>query len=109
MGNARTTLAPNEPHPAALEALRFVSSQPLSTQTRWLGALASCAVGQNRLAEICHETLRRVMGQEPVSDRYILGLAYTMMEEKKLIDFKPVEYHKKCHSCASDHDQPWDR
>jgi hypothetical protein len=39
-------------------------------------SLASCALEGNRLAEICGETLRRLLAHEPVSDRYLLGLAW---------------------------------
>lgn len=69
-------LQPGEPHPAARSALAFVMSCPDLPQ--WFEAFASTALSGNRSSEICHETLRRVIEQEPVSDRYILGLAWTM-------------------------------
>lgn len=47
-------------------------------------SFASCGIENNRLAEVCGETLRRVLAQEPVSDRYLLGLVWTIrqMEEE---------------------------
>jgi hypothetical protein len=45
--------------------------------------LASCALSGNRLAEICHETLRRVMEGEAVSDRYLLGLAWYLKQMRE--------------------------
>lgn len=41
-------------------------------------SFSSCAIDGNRFAEVCGETLRRVMNHEPVSDRYILGLAWAI-------------------------------
>lgn len=77
----RGTLAPTEPHPSAESAYRFVAQRPLPDLMLWSEAFASCAIEGNRLAEICHETLRRVMDREPVSDRYILGLAWAMRSQ----------------------------
>lgn len=76
-------LSPGEPHPAAQSALAFVCNHPLPALLAWQGAFASCAIEGNRQAEICGETLRRVLEHEPVSDRYILGLAWTMRQEKE--------------------------
>ena len=44
----------------------------------------SLALEGNRLAEMCSETLRRLLAKEPVSDRYLLGLVWTIrdMEEQ---------------------------
>lgn len=74
----RGTLAPTEPHPAARSALRWIQTQPMTELLRWQEAFSSCAIEDNRLAEVCAETLRRVMNSEPVSDRYLLGLVYAM-------------------------------
>ncbi|MBV5329148.1 MAG: hypothetical protein JZU65_16225 [Chlorobium sp.] len=70
------TLGANTPHPMAFEARLYVSSlgkQKLFTQ---LEAMSSCAIEGNLTAEICGETLRRLLYNEPVSDRYLLGLAW---------------------------------
>ena len=72
----RFALHVGEPHPMAHEALRYVRSFGPMILLQHQEALASCAIEGNRLAEICGETLRRVLHGEPVSDRYILGLAF---------------------------------
>ena len=69
-------LGANEPHPAARSAMAFVRECPDLPQ--WMEAFASCALEGNRVGEICCETLRRVLHGEPISDRYILGLAWTI-------------------------------
>jgi len=78
-------LLPKEPHPAASSALEYLSSLGLQKLFEYQEAFASCAIESNRLAEICSETLRRVLNREPLSDRYLLGLAWTIRnaEEKK--------------------------
>lgn len=77
-----------EPHPSARAALTWVVKAGPVQHTIWQESLASCALSGNRMAEICSETLRRVMYAEPVSDRYILGLAYMLltMQLKGLVD-----------------------
>jgi hypothetical protein len=80
----RSTLGVTEFHPAALSARDYLISiadkLPL-----YLESFSSCALGGNRLAEICSGTLNRLMTGKPVSDRYLLGLAWTIrkMEEKE--------------------------
>jgi hypothetical protein len=37
---------------------------------------SSLALAGNRLAEVCYGTLRRLIGGEPVSDRYVSGFAW---------------------------------
>jgi len=73
-GKDRSTLLPTEPHPLALEAYNYISGIGLTTLYTHLEALSSCAIEGNRMAEICAETLRRILYNEPVSDRYIMGL-----------------------------------
>lgn len=75
---ARGELAPGEPHPAAYEAKAWMALQPVEELLKWREAFASCAIEGNRLGEICAETLNRMMSAQPVSDRYLLGLAWTM-------------------------------
>jgi hypothetical protein len=67
-----------EPHPASGDALRYVVELGFMRQTMLMESFASCAIEGNRFAEVCGETLRRVMHCEPVSDRYILGLAWAI-------------------------------
>lgn len=79
----RGTLAPTEPHPSAQSAMEYL--RPLGTVklSMYLEAFSSTAIEGNRLGEVCAETLRRIMAREPVSDRYLLGLAWAIrgMEE----------------------------
>lgn len=77
----RGTLGPTEYHPAADSALQFMKSIPLADLYTWQESFASCAIEGNRLAEICCETLDRLISGQPVSDRYLLGLAWTIAGE----------------------------
>jgi len=69
----RGTLKPGEPHPAVEYAREYLFGKDL---VGWIEPLASCAIEGNRLAEICLETLQRLLKKEPVSDRYLMGLAW---------------------------------
>jgi hypothetical protein len=71
-------LEPTEPHPASLDALQWIYSLPLSELMMWKESFASNAIEGNRLSEICGETLDRLLSHKPVSDRYLLGLAWTI-------------------------------
>lgn len=73
----RTELKPSEPHPASYSALKYVSEK-LNSFT--IEAFASCAIESNRLAEVCIGTINRLKAGEPVSDRYLLGLAWALRE-----------------------------
>lgn len=75
---SRGTLKPTEPHPAALTALAYLQKMPASELMVWQASFASNALEGNRLAEICYETLDRLLNGEPVSDRYLLGLVTTI-------------------------------
>lgn len=79
----RGDLAPSEPHPVSPEALRYLTSLGIPKLTSYLDSYASCAIEGNRLGEICAETLERLLSKKPVSDRYLLGLAWSikLMEE----------------------------
>lgn len=79
------TLEVNEPHPAAYNAREWIGEIPFFGLAKWQESFSSCAIDGNRLAEVCSETLRRIINNEPVSDRYLLGLVWTM---KSLIDLK---------------------
>ena len=76
----RGTLRPGRPHPAARSALAWIRTQPLPTLLQWQEAFASTALEGNQAGEVCGETLRRLLGGEPVSDRYLLGLVWVMRE-----------------------------
>ena len=81
---ARGELNVGEPHPAALTAKAYIATQGWETLAMWQEAFASCAIEGNRLGEICSETLARLIKGQAVSDRYVLGLAWTIktMEER---------------------------
>ena len=78
--NERGTLRPGRPHPAAKSALAWIRTQSLPTLLQWQEAFASTALEGNFAAEVYCETLRRLLEGEPVSDRYLLGLAWMMRD-----------------------------
>ena len=64
------TLLIGEVHPAAHSAMGFIKAfitNNIRETMIMLESLASCALSGDRLAEICHETLRRVINGEMVS------------------------------------------
>ena len=85
MEQTKGTLKDGEPHPSALNALEYLRSLPFEKLMVYQESYSSCAIEGNRLAEICSETLHRLLHHEPVSDRYLLGLAWSIksMEELK--------------------------
>lgn len=84
--SARGALEPTEPHPAIGSAQRWLGSLRVEELLRWQEVFASTAIEGNRLAEVCGETLRRLLDQEPVSDRYLLGLVWVMRLEEVTLD-----------------------
>lgn len=72
------TLAIGEIHPCAHIAMHYIKQSLIKNADLFSirEALASCAISGNRLAEVCNETLRRILDKEPVSDRYVMGLAW---------------------------------
>lgn len=82
----RGTLHASEPHPSAELAFDWIRTLPLSDLMLHQESLSNCAIEGNRLAEVCSETLRRLIRSEPVSDRYLLGLAWYLrnaVEQRK--------------------------
>lgn len=73
-------LSPGEPHPSAKEAMRWLQTLPIHELMLWQEAFASTAIESsgNRLADICLGTIDRLLTGKPVSDRYLLGLAWVM-------------------------------
>ena len=67
-----------EPHPIAYEAQRWVARYLGDIKNLCLAkeSLASAALSGNRSAEIMLSTINRLLNSEPVSDRYLLGLAW---------------------------------
>lgn len=83
---SRTELERGEPHPAAESARQWLNEQVAKDLTflpMWHEAFASCAIEGNRLGEICSATLDRIQRDEPISDRYLLGLVWTMRDRKE--------------------------
>lgn len=85
MSTERGTLKSGEPHPSAFSAKDYIVGLGIPKLSMYLEAYASCAIEGNRSAEICCETLDRMLKGQPVSDRYVLGLAWSLktMEEMK--------------------------
>lgn len=72
-------LGAGEPHPSAHDALEWIRARAsVAELMRWEEAFASAALSGSRLGEICAGTVRRLIAGEPVSDRYVLGLAWAM-------------------------------
>jgi hypothetical protein len=77
------TLEPTEPHPAARDAFAWLKEYLVKDGNRayrLLESFSSVGMSGNRRAEVCAETLRRVLNGESVSDRYLLGLAWTLKD-----------------------------
>lgn len=77
-----TEIKPGEFHPAARSAYRWLKGFMITNQADYLQykeAMASAALAGNRQAEICMGTIDRLKKSLPVSDRYILGLAWTIL------------------------------
>lgn len=67
-------------HPMAPNALRYIKKN----LTAWhIEALASSALEGSRTADICLSTYNRIQKGLPISDRYVLGLAWFV---KELVD-----------------------
>ncbi len=90
------TLEVGEPHPAAHNAkmwiLEYIGRKDVKDIFILLEAFCSVGLSGNRLADCCGETLRRLLHGEPVSDRYLLGLAWTMrdMESTQHVTDQPI-------------------
>ena len=73
-----------KPHPMAQNAFNWImESHTRRDLEMFLEAMYSCAIENNNVAAVCAETLRRVLNHEPVSDRYLLGLAWFLKERKE--------------------------
>jgi hypothetical protein len=71
------TLKIGEYHPCADIAMQYLRDKNLFIH---LESLSSCAIEGNRTAEICLGTLNRLLNKEPVSDRYLMGLALFLLD-----------------------------
>lgn len=80
----RGTLGATEPHPSSCSAMAWLKTLDVAELYRWREAFASCAIEGSRLGEVCLETLNRLLDNQPVSDRYLLGLAWAMKHEESI-------------------------
>ena len=74
----RDVLADGEMHPAMEMAKIVISDIGIDNLRLLQGAMSSTAIESNRLAEICCGTIDRILKDEPVGERYLLGLALTI-------------------------------
>lgn len=83
------TLIEGEFHPSADLAMNYVKHIfELPDYPLLKNSIVSGAMMGFRIAEICLETLERLERKEPVSDRYLLGLAIFI---KDITDPRPEE------------------
>jgi len=79
----RGTIKDGEYHPSADGAMIYIKELSFKERMMATEALASTALSGNRLAEICLETMNRLDEGKPVSDRYVLGLAWALRDLEK--------------------------
>jgi len=84
---ASESLAEGEVHPSSHSAMIYLNSMSLQERVSLKEALASTALSGDRQAVICLSTLERLEQKMPVSDRYLLGLAWLAKE-----CFEPEEW-----------------
>ena len=77
--NTSGTLKPTEYHPAADSAKAYIAGLSPDQLNVWQEAFASTALAGSRLAQVCSETLNRLLTGQPVSDRYLLGVAFIIL------------------------------
>ena len=83
MREERGTIKEGEYHPAADSAMQYVREQMLNFKEwgMFKESVASTALSGNRLSEILMSTIDRLEKGEPVSDRYLLGLAWVLKQK----------------------------
>jgi hypothetical protein len=77
-----TEIRSDEHHPAANSAYRWLKGFMVSNPedyVRYKMAMSMAAESGNRQAQICVGTICRLANGEPVSDRYLLGLSWTIL------------------------------
>lgn len=75
---SNTSLKENEYHPSAHIALDFIKNLPMKETMMCRESISSAALSGDRMAEVCDETWNRLDEGEPVSDRYVMGLAWML-------------------------------
>lgn len=88
-------LAIGENHPSSPPAYAYVKSLYISGEIHlYKEAIVKAAASGNRYSEICLETLEKIERNDPIGERYLLGLAWFL---KELIHLKNEE-NTKCQS-----------
>jgi len=70
-------------HPMAYDAMRYVKSLGVKKLCLYRESMASSAIEGDETSEVLLETIRRIIEGEPVSDRYLLGLAWFLINAEK--------------------------
>jgi hypothetical protein len=74
------TLESGEIHPSSYSAMNYILGINPKLWMAYVESISSSALAGNRTASICMGTIERLEKKEPVSDRYILGLAWFLKE-----------------------------
>lgn len=74
------SLKEGEFHPAAHSAYEWYRQLDWKKLAIAKEAIYSTALSGNRNAELCASTLNRLDKNQPVSDRYLLGLCWTLKD-----------------------------
>lgn len=74
----KDTLETVELHPASYDAWDYIKNLDPLNYCKHIESLSSAAMSGNRNAELCIGTIERLKNKQPVGDRYILGLAWTL-------------------------------
>jgi hypothetical protein len=73
-------LADGELHPASASAVAWISRLGLPKLQVCLSVFESSGLRGNRSGQVCVKTLGRLIAGEKVSDRDVLGLAWTLRD-----------------------------
>jgi hypothetical protein len=76
--NKGNILKKNEAHPACATAVKFLFAIPLGKLKELQSIMEANALNGNRLAKICSWSLSRFLDGKKMTDRDILGLAWTL-------------------------------
>lgn len=76
------------PHYGAHIAMDYIRSIDQGQLLIYAESFSSVSMSGNHLASVCSETMSRILGGRPVSDRYLMGLAWVILNmERKNVDF----------------------
>ncbi len=92
------TLEEGEVHPSAHTAYVWFNRMVVEDPVRYMQireSLASTAIDGNRLAALCTSTLDRLENNQPVSDRYMLGLCWFLRDMIERKPYEPQEHRAK--------------